>query len=79
MVLTPTQKKAVEMYQKGASFRSIGTYTNLRAEEVLRLVGQVKAEQREKKGPCAKCQWRRDGLNSCVLPRCFLKSIGSVV
>lgn len=59
---------AYELYLRHWSYADIAAHLEAKQGDVIRIVA---AAQRKQDALCAHCQWRKDGLEVCMLPGCM--------
>lgn len=59
---------AYELYLRHWSYADIAAHLEAKQSDVVRAVA---AAQRKQDALCARCQWRKDGLEVCLLPVCM--------
>ena len=59
---------AYELWLRNWSYARIAAHLEARQGDVIRIVA---AAQRRQDTLCARCCWRRDGLEACLLPVCM--------
>ena len=59
---------AYELWLQHWSYADIATQLGAKQGDVVRAVA---AAQRKQDSLCARCSWRKDGLEACLLPVCM--------
>lgn len=65
---TENEALAYRLYLRHWSYADIAAHLEARQGDVIRIVA---AAQRKQDALCAHCQWRKDGLEVCMLPGCM--------
>lgn len=59
---------AYELWLQHWSYADIAAHLEARQSDVVRAVAAI---QRRQDALCARCRWRKDGLEVCLLPVCM--------
>ena len=60
-------RRAYHLWLAHHSFADIAARLHARQSDVIRAVNRAHIRQHRR---CISCEWRRDGLEICLLPRC---------